>query len=310
MNEIRDVFVATVADDMQAFKAANPQARFEDFVRWHSPRDWTPSETNRMVFRLSFIFQLYYMFPFISFRKYEFSFYSSLALGELSARMQGDNAFRTLYDSTSAVAASHQQRLFNADREGEIVMDYLRTISPLSVIHQLLIPFLGASCYILDHVDPPTVALPCVAQAIDELKKVVQTISRSLDRSGEIPPELLVECQEKLEKAERTVTQASSLLQITHGDENVVQALLSNQFDTDLVSIGQESCNHFVSLLLQEGKKEENAERCFFEVWSESNRSSEEEELSLNTKQCGHHGFVLHSFSFSYLDLLRRSPMM
>ena len=310
MNEIRDVFVATVADDMQAFKAANPQARFEDFVRWHSPRDWTPSETNRMVFRLSFIFQLYYMFPFISFRKYEFSFYSSLALGELSARMQGDNAFRTLYDSTSAVAASHQQRLFNADREGEIVMDYLRTISPLSVIHQLLIPFLGASCYILDHVDPQTVALPCVAQAIDELKKVVQTISRSLDRSGEIPPELLVECQEKLEKAERTVTQASSLLQITHGDENVVQALLSNQFDTDLVSIGQESCNHFVSLLLQEGKKEENAERCFFEVWSESNRSSEEEELSLNTKQCGHHGFVLHSFSFSYLDLLRRSPMM
>jgi len=26
--------------DMQAFKAANPGACFEDFVRWHSPRDW------------------------------------------------------------------------------------------------------------------------------------------------------------------------------------------------------------------------------------------------------------------------------
>ena len=25
---------------MQAFKAANPHATLEDFVRWHSPRDW------------------------------------------------------------------------------------------------------------------------------------------------------------------------------------------------------------------------------------------------------------------------------
>ena len=40
VNEIRDVFVDTVKDDIQAFKAATPAARFEDFVRWHSPRDW------------------------------------------------------------------------------------------------------------------------------------------------------------------------------------------------------------------------------------------------------------------------------
>lgn len=25
---------------MQAFKAANPHAILEDFVRWHSPKDW------------------------------------------------------------------------------------------------------------------------------------------------------------------------------------------------------------------------------------------------------------------------------
>lgn len=29
--------------DMSAFKAANPAAQLEDFVRWHSPRDWRPS---------------------------------------------------------------------------------------------------------------------------------------------------------------------------------------------------------------------------------------------------------------------------
>ena len=30
--------------DMQAFKAANPHAVLEDFVRWHSPRDWIVDE--------------------------------------------------------------------------------------------------------------------------------------------------------------------------------------------------------------------------------------------------------------------------
>ena len=29
---------------MQAFKASNPHATLEDFVRWHSPRDWIRSK--------------------------------------------------------------------------------------------------------------------------------------------------------------------------------------------------------------------------------------------------------------------------
>ena len=31
---------AQLKSDMQAFKAANPGCVLEDFVRWHSPRDW------------------------------------------------------------------------------------------------------------------------------------------------------------------------------------------------------------------------------------------------------------------------------
>ncbi|KAF5206327.1 Rab3 gtpase-activating protein catalytic subunit [Thalictrum thalictroides] len=30
--------------DMQAFKAANPGCILEDFVRWHSPPDWSGSD--------------------------------------------------------------------------------------------------------------------------------------------------------------------------------------------------------------------------------------------------------------------------
>jgi len=30
---------------MEAFKAANPDCILEDFVRWHSPRDWIEDAT-------------------------------------------------------------------------------------------------------------------------------------------------------------------------------------------------------------------------------------------------------------------------
>mgnify|MGYP000192686144 CR=1 FL=1 len=31
----------TLRSDMAAFKSANPGCVFEDFVRWHSPSDWS-----------------------------------------------------------------------------------------------------------------------------------------------------------------------------------------------------------------------------------------------------------------------------
>lgn len=39
---------------MSAFKAANPQGKFEDFIRWYSPRDWQEcSELGENEFSLS-----------------------------------------------------------------------------------------------------------------------------------------------------------------------------------------------------------------------------------------------------------------
>ena len=37
---------AHLLSDMQAFKAANPKAVFNDFVRWHSPKDWITEGTD------------------------------------------------------------------------------------------------------------------------------------------------------------------------------------------------------------------------------------------------------------------------
>ena len=35
--------------DMSAFKAANPDAIFEDFIRWHSPGDWEEYDHHHVV---------------------------------------------------------------------------------------------------------------------------------------------------------------------------------------------------------------------------------------------------------------------
>jgi hypothetical protein len=46
---------AHLLSDMRAFKAANPSAVFNDFVRWHSPKDWVTEgiETPQLSARMS-----------------------------------------------------------------------------------------------------------------------------------------------------------------------------------------------------------------------------------------------------------------
>lgn len=35
---------ASLLSDMESFKAANPNGKIEDFIRWYSPRDWIENE--------------------------------------------------------------------------------------------------------------------------------------------------------------------------------------------------------------------------------------------------------------------------
>lgn len=90
----------TLVSDMQAFKAANPGSQLEDFVRWHSPRDWVlDSDGNGESPRLP----------------------STLA-GILSDRMRIDgNIWREAWDSARPIPVSAQPRLFNEVKEVETV---------------------------------------------------------------------------------------------------------------------------------------------------------------------------------------------
>lgn len=95
--------------DMAAFKAANPGAVLEDFIRWHSPRDWLeegPNEDGEIS----------------GSRNGESIERTWPPRGRLSNRMsQPDNIWGQIWEQTAPEAASDQKLLFDYKREGEKV---------------------------------------------------------------------------------------------------------------------------------------------------------------------------------------------
>ena len=92
---------------MSSFKAANPGALFEDFVRWYSPRDWNPlsseanstsSDANAGIAACS----------------------PSFLRGVLSGRMsQPGNHWHSLWLKADPVPAALQSLLFDPAKEAE-----------------------------------------------------------------------------------------------------------------------------------------------------------------------------------------------
>lgn len=100
--------------DMAGFKAANPGAVFEDFVRWNSPRDWIKddevTETESVAAHSNNM-------------KGEWP-----PKGKLSARMaEPGNTWVRIWESVRGVPISQQRPLFDYTREAEKVG---RTESP------------------------------------------------------------------------------------------------------------------------------------------------------------------------------------
>ncbi|XP_050368540.1 uncharacterized protein LOC126786684 [Argentina anserina] len=111
--------------DMQAFKAANPGCILEDFVRWHSPPDWTEAEPGMEAITL------------------EGNDVSSTK-GQLSSRMQkAGNLWRELWDTSKPVPAVKQVPLFDEDLAVEGILDGFEDISPSELFEQLFISLLG-----------------------------------------------------------------------------------------------------------------------------------------------------------------------
>ncbi|KAL9160050.1 hypothetical protein ABFS82_08G174300 [Erythranthe guttata] len=119
--------------DMQAFKAANPGCILEDFVRWHSPPDWSENEATSELDDTSDSGDL------------------SSGKGQLSRRMQKEgNLWRELWETSKPVPAVRQSPLYDEDLAVEGILDYLDTIPPSDLFKQLFIAVLGSGLVIAD----------------------------------------------------------------------------------------------------------------------------------------------------------------
>lgn len=104
---------ASLLSDMESFKAANPMAKLEDFIRWYSPRDWIEEDNEEHD---------------IFGRK-----------GHLSDRMLiPGNTWQTVWSSAKPVPARRQKRLFDDTKEVEKVLHFLES-QTLGSIGQLII---------------------------------------------------------------------------------------------------------------------------------------------------------------------------
>lgn len=110
------IMSASLLSDMESFKAANPGAVVEDFIRWYSPRDWIEQE--------------------------ELDEWGQNK-GHLSSRMmiQENNIWIQMWEAAKPVPAHRQKRLFDDTREAEKVLQFLdhRTIAQvMATFYELL----------------------------------------------------------------------------------------------------------------------------------------------------------------------------
>ncbi|XP_068644228.1 uncharacterized protein [Aristolochia californica] len=115
-----------LSSDMSAFKAANPDAVFEDFIRWHSPGDWEEDNVNVMSKSRDDTTD-----------KLEHSDWPPH--GKLSKRMlEGGNSWRQIWNSSPALSVSEQKPLLDPNQEGEKILHYLETLRPDQLLGQMV----------------------------------------------------------------------------------------------------------------------------------------------------------------------------
>nr|XP_014095942.1 rab3 GTPase-activating protein catalytic subunit isoform X5 [Bactrocera oleae] len=104
---------SSLLSDMEAFKAANPKGKMEDFIRWYSPKDWEKDD---------------------------------FGVGQLSVRMRiPGNTWQTVWKQAQPVPATKQKRLFDETTEALKVLSYLETRNIAEIYDLVIITVLHAA---------------------------------------------------------------------------------------------------------------------------------------------------------------------
>uniref|UniRef100_A0A0E0D1N6 Rab3GAP catalytic subunit conserved domain-containing protein n=1 Tax=Oryza meridionalis TaxID=40149 RepID=A0A0E0D1N6_9ORYZ len=197
--------------DMQAFKAANPGCVLEDFIRWHSPPDWSEdcAASSAEVGE------------------------GSSRRGRLSERMQTKegNLWKELWGAAKPIPAVEQAPIYDEDLAVESIFDALEVIEPSKLFEQLLVVILSV-CFVAAELVLP--AGSNLSKLFYDCKDYILSIYQD-----DISKEKLDEICKVYETMEAIVTHPEETLQIMEApDEKSLES--KNRFKIKLNFIGKD----------------------------------------------------------------------
>jgi hypothetical protein len=195
--------------EMQAFKAANPHAVLEDFVRWRLPTEWLVAED---VEDMEGEAPRPRVAP------------PSATNGQLSELLRSPSSmYQILWGATEPVAAAEQRPIFNAEGHALEALEALEALTPAQLLPQLV--YLSVEAVLGALGTSPLLQLPPAAPAA--LRDLADT-TRALLESQAPPRAWLQAVLPPLEALELQLSQAASLEAKLTDQPEVVRALLAD----------------------------------------------------------------------------------
>uniref|UniRef100_A0A0D3FHA8 Rab3 GTPase-activating protein catalytic subunit n=1 Tax=Oryza barthii TaxID=65489 RepID=A0A0D3FHA8_9ORYZ len=203
-----------LSSDMSAFKAANPDAVFEDFIRWHSPGDWVSEDGAE-------------------------GSSGWPPKGRLSQRMsEHGNMWRKIWNDAPALPVSEQKFLLDPIREGEKVIHYLETLRPQQLLEQMVCTAFKSSADILNRTTYGGFKL--MKTKMDQLYATLASTLKSLQGKSDISDlsdDLKRLCQ-VFEHIEKLLILAASVHRKLIDAPRLSQAIFADYFNYYLPKMG------------------------------------------------------------------------
>ncbi|XP_059431340.1 uncharacterized protein LOC132164795 [Corylus avellana] len=239
-----------LSSDMSAFKAANPDAVFEDFIRWHSPGDWENdvAQENGPIKNLALVDSKNGWPP----------------RGRLSRRMsEHGNLWRNIWNDAPALPASEQKPLLDPNREGEKVLHYLETLQPHQLLEQMVCTAFRASADTLNQTSYGD--LKQMTTKMDQLYLTMASVLKPLQANrlsagSEIIGDLRRLCG-ILEHVEKLLTVAASLYSKFLQAPRLSEAIFSDYYNYYLPRMGTGSVGENVQKEFDKKQQVRNHER-------------------------------------------------
>ncbi|EYU38058.1 hypothetical protein MIMGU_mgv1a0010622mg, partial [Erythranthe guttata] len=217
-----------LASDMSAFKAANQDAVFEDFIRWHSPRDWENDDSHEIGVSQTNPME-------------EVSEVKWPPRGRLSERMSGNgNSWRKIWNEAPPLPVSEQKPLLDPNREGEKVLHYLETLKPQQLLEQMVCTAFRAAADTLNQT--PVGQLKQITTKTRQLYATMASMlkylqSHNMTSDSDVIDDLRRLCT-TFEHIEKLILLAASLHRKFLQSPHLGQAIFSDCYDYYLPNMG------------------------------------------------------------------------